>query len=70
MEPTTSREYFTVGDQFLWFVTMMNHSLININQVRALNISVHDNHFDATFFGIEAGKNFIPFTSKGAVNIF
>ena len=52
MEPTTFRKYFTVGDQFLWFVKIMNHSLINANQVRAFNTSVNANPFDEIFFEI------------------
>ena len=70
MYPTKSRKYLIVGDQFLWFVTMMNHYLINPNQVRAFNITAHDNTFDATFFGIETDKSFRPFTSKGGVIVF
>ena len=48
----------------------MNHSLVNKNQVRELNITVHDNPFDATVFGIEVDISFILFTSKGTVIIF
>ena len=48
----------------------MNHSLNNTNQVRALNIPVHDNPCEATVFGIEAYESFIPFTSKGGVISF
>ena len=67
MDPTTLREYFIIVDQFLWFGTMMNHSLNNTNQVRALNIPVHDNPCEATVFGIEAEKAIKPLTYKGTV---
>ena len=48
----------------------MNRSLINKNQVRELNITVHDNPFDATVFGIEVEISYTLFTSKGAAIIF
>ena len=66
MDPNTSREYLIVGDQFICFVTIMNHPLINPNQVRIFNILVQYNPFDVTFFGIDADKDFIPFTYKGS----
>ena len=49
MEPNKLWEYLIIVDLFLWFGTMMDHSIINLNQVRAFNIQVHDNTFDATF---------------------
>ena len=49
---------------------MTDHSLINPNQVRAFNIPLHDNPFDAEILGIEADKAFIPFTSKRGVISF
>ena len=52
IDPTMLQEYLIVGDQFLWFGTMINHSLINPNQVRAFSIPMHDNPFDTTVFGI------------------
>ena len=67
MDPTMSRKYLIFGDQFVWFVTMINHYLINPNQVRALNISVHDDIFNTIFFGIETDEAFTPLTSKGTV---
>ena len=70
MDPNMSREYLIVGDHFLWFGTIVNHSLINSNQLRALNITVHDNTFYATVFGSEEDEAFTPFTSMGAVIIF
>ena len=66
MDPTPSREYLVIGYQFLWFGTMIDHSLINPNQVRSFNIPVCYNTFDETVFGIEAYEAFAPFTSKGA----
>ena len=48
----------------------MNHSLVNTNKLRALNIPVHDNPFDATVFEIEADKPFTPFTSRETVISF
>ena len=70
-DPATSQEYLLVGDQFLWFGTMMDHSLINPNQLRAFNIPVNDNPFNAkSSFGIEADEAFIPFRSTGTVISF
>ena len=65
MDPTTSREYLIVGDQFLWFRTMTNNYLINPNQVRVFNIPVQDNPFDATVFGIEVEKPLSPQLPRG-----
>ena len=48
----------------------MNHYLSSPNQVRAFNISVYDNPFDAAVFGIEVDEAFAPFTSMGAVISF
>ena len=59
------REYLIIGDQFLWFGMIINHSLMNPNQSREINIPVHDNPLDTTTFGIEVEKYFTPFTSKG-----
>ena len=70
MNPTTLKEYLIAGYQLLQFGTMMNHYLINKNQVRAFNIPVHDNTFDATVFGIEVDEAFTPFTSKVTVISF
>ena len=64
MDPTRLREYLIVGDQFLWFGTIINHYLINKNQARVFNIPVHDNPFDATFFGIEVSEAFTPPLTK------
>ena len=70
MEPTNSREYLIVGDQFLWFGKMMNHYLINTNQVRELNIPVHNNPSNAAVFIIVADETLTPFTSKGKIISF
>ena len=70
MDPNTSREYFIVGDQFLWFGTMTNNSYITTNQLISFNIPVYYNPFDAIGFGTEADEDFIPFTSKGGVISF
>ena len=67
MDSTMLREYLIIGDQFLWFGTMMNHSIINPNKIRELNIPVQDNNFYATVFGIEAEKAIKPLTYKGTV---
>ena len=67
IDPNMSREYLIVSDQFLWFGTMMDHSIINPNQVREFNIPVHDKNSDATIFGIGADEAFISLTSKGKV---
>ena len=67
MDPNTPGEYLIVGDQFLWFGMMMNHSLINKNQVRTFNIPAHDNPFDTSVLLIEADEAFISFTSKRGI---
>ena len=48
----------------------MNHYIINPNRVKAFNIPLHNNPFDAPVFGIEADKAFIPLTYKGKVISF
>ena len=51
----------------LWFVTALENSLINPNQIRAYVISIKDNHFNANQLGINAEEIFIPFDTTGRV---
>ena len=70
MDRNMLRGYLIIGDQFLWFGTIMNHSIINPNKVKAFNIPVHDNPLDETIFVIEADRSFIPINYNGIVIIF
>jgi hypothetical protein len=45
---TTSQEYLLVGDQMLFFGTLLPNSLINPNQLRAYGLEVNDDPFDST----------------------
>ena len=44
--PSTGQTYILVFNEFLWYGTQMEHSLINPNQVRAYGIPLWDNPFD------------------------
>ena len=70
-DPSTSLEYLLVADQMLWFGTMMDHSLLNPNQIRAYNIPVNDNPYTSpNEFGIKADDAFIPFRTMGTTVYF
>ena len=61
-------EYLLVGDQMLWFGTLLPNSLINPNQLRAYGLEVNDDPFDLTcMFGINSDHAFIPFDTTGTV---
>jgi hypothetical protein len=63
-----SMEYLLVGDQMLWFGTLLPHSLINPNQLRAYGLDVNDDPFDSNrAFGIDSDRAFIPFNTTGTV---
>ena len=63
-----SVEYLLVGDQMLWFGTLLPHSLINPNQLRAYGHDVNDDPFDTTRdFGIDSEQVLIPFDTTGTV---
>ena len=67
-DKTDSLEYLLIGDQMLWFGTLMPNSLINPNQLRANGISVNDDPFDTSrLFGIASDEAFIPFYATGTV---
>ena len=52
----------------LWFGTLLPHSLINLNQLRAYGPTVNDDPFDHTrSFGINLEQTFIPFDTMGTV---
>jgi hypothetical protein len=64
----TSTEYLLVGDQMLWFGTLLPNSLLNPNQLRAYGLDVNDNPFDTNAnFGIISDEVFIPFDTTGTV---
>ena len=42
----TGQTYILVFNEFLWYGSQMDHSLINPNQIRAYNIPLWDNPFD------------------------
>jgi len=63
-----SQEYLLVGDQMLWFGTLLPNSLINPNQIRSYGHEVNDNPFDLSRdFGINSENTFIPFDTTGTV---
>ena len=67
-DQTTSTEYLLVGDQMLWFGTLLPNSLLNPNQLRAYGLDVNDNPFDTNAdFGIISDEVFIPFDTTGTV---
>ena len=55
-DQNTGKEYLLVGEQFLWFGTSLDHSLLNPNQIRANYLKVQDNPFEADS-GISAVTN-------------
>jgi hypothetical protein len=68
MDQTNSMEYLLVGDQMLWFGTLLPNSLINPNQIRAYGLTVNDDPFNTTrFFGIDTDQTVIPFDTTGTV---
>ena len=67
-DQTDSMEYLLVGDQMLWFGTLLPNSLINPNQIRAYGLPVNDDPFDSTrYFGIDTEHAIIPFDTTGTV---
>ena len=67
-DQTDSTEYLLVGDEMLWFGTLLPHSLINPNQLWAYSLIVNDDPFDhSRNFGINAEQAFIPFDTMGTV---
>jgi Reverse transcriptase (RNA-dependent DNA polymerase) len=67
-DPKTTQEYLLVGDQMLWFGTLLANSLLNPNQIRAYGIDVYDDPFDSTAgFGIASEVVFIPFHTTGTI---
>ena len=63
-----SMEYLLVGDQMLWFGTLLPNSLINPNQIRSYGHEVNDDPFDLSrAFGINSDNTFIPFDTTGTV---
>ena len=66
--PNYSAEYLLVGNEMLWFGTLLPHSRINPNQLRAYGLTVNDDPFDHTQnFGINLEQTFIPFDTMGTV---
>lgn len=60
-----------VINEALWFGKTMDHSLINLNQIRAFGIDVSDNPFDESKdFGIDHKECFIPFDTAGSTVYF
>jgi hypothetical protein len=67
-DQSNSREYLLVGDQMLWFGTLLPNSLINQNQLCPHGLDVNGNPFDTHGkFGIAYDDTFIPFTTTGTV---
>jgi hypothetical protein len=68
MDQMDSVEYLLVGDQMLWFGTLLPNSLINPNQIWAYGLPVNDDPFDTNrFFGIDTDHTVIPFDTTGTV---
>jgi hypothetical protein len=68
--PNTGCEYLLVGDQMLRFVSQMDHSLTDPNQIREYGIPVYDNPFSQSQFGIDCNDDFIPFNTTGRIVYF
>jgi hypothetical protein len=68
--PNTGDEYLLVGDQMLWFRSQMDYSLINPNQIHEYGISMYDNPFSQSQFGINFNDDFIPFNTMGTIVYF
>ena len=73
-DDNTGKEYLLIGEQFLWFGSSLNHSLINPNQLRANYLNVQDNPFEPDI-GISGNTNddddvFIPFDTTGTIVSF
>ena len=59
------REYLLVNDEMLWFGNTLANSLMNPNQLREYGLSVKDDPFNASEFGIDTDEEFIQFNTKG-----
>jgi len=73
-DQNSGKEYLLVGEQFLWFGSSLEHSLINPNQLRANYLKVQDNPFEPDA-GISGNTNddddvFIPFDTTGTIVSF
>ena len=64
MSDQTGIDYLLIGDQMLWFGTLLPHSLLNPNQVRAHGLNVFDNPFNDDEFGIDRHDAFIPIVQE------
>ena len=70
-DQNSGSEYLLVGEQFLWFGSSLQHSLINPNQLRANYLKVQDNPFEPDA-GISGNTHddddiFIPFDTTGTI---
>ena len=63
----TGIDYLLVGDQMLWFGTLLPNSLLNPNQIRSFGLEVFDNPFNDQEFGIDGHDAFIPFDTTGTI---
>jgi hypothetical protein len=70
MSPNTGSEYLLVSDQMLWFGSQIDHSLIKPNQIHEYGISMYDNSFSQSQFGIDCTDDFIPFNTTGMIVYF
>jgi hypothetical protein len=65
-DPSTGMSYILIIHQALYFGAQLDHSLINVNQIRVTGISVCDDPFDRyRNIGIELDDVFIPFQMDG-----
>ena len=67
MSDQTGVDYLLVGDQMLWFGTLLLNSLLNPNQIRAFGLNVSDNPFNDDEFGIDRHATFIPCNTMGTI---
>ena len=61
------KEYLLVGEEMLWFGTALENLLINPNQIRAQDLSINKDPFNANELGIDAEELLIPFDTTGTV---
>jgi hypothetical protein len=68
MDQSCSLEYLLVGDQMLWFGTLLPIFFIKPNQLQAYGLLVNDDPFDhSQEFCIDGEHAFIPFDTTGTV---
>ena len=67
----SGRTWILIFHDVLWFGLIMDHSLINPNQIRTTGVPVLDDPFDTSpEFGMQNPKTFLPFQTDGTAVYF